>query len=146
MELSVTFTGTNLEAVQKQAAAFAGVQTITGATPKIEVTKAALKNATTKKAAAPVVEDEDDASLELPGDVEDGSDFDLGADEEIEAPVKKKAAAPKLTEKEVNAAAKAHAGTHGRAATLAILKKQFKVQSILELKPDQYASVIKALK
>lgn len=145
MELSVTFTGTNLEAVQKQAAAFAGVQPTTKPAAAAPAKTALAKAATTKKA-APVETEDDDTTLDLPDDVEDGSDFDLGADEEIEAPKSKKAAAPKVTDKEVNAAAKAHAGTHGRAATLAILKKQFKVQSILELKPDQYASVIKALK
>jgi hypothetical protein len=68
---------------------------------------------------------------------------DEDEDEEIEAAVKAKA--KKATSEDVNAAAMAHAKINGRAKTLAILTKKFKVKSVLELKPDQYDSVISAL-
>lgn len=109
----------------------------------------------TKKTAAPVEEPEDieidDADLEASDDVEETTDetdeMAFDEDEVEEAPKKSaKTKAAKLTEKDVNTAALAHAKKHTRPKTLALLKKQFKVGSISELKPDQYGEVIKALK
>lgn len=61
------------------------------------------------------------------------------------AKTEKPTKAKKIEAKDVNAAAVAHAKKFGRAKTLAILEK-IGVASVLELEPDQYASVIKALK
>lgn len=62
-----------------------------------------------------------------------------------EAPVAASKKASKLTDKDVNNAAMAFAKKNGRPAVLEILSKKFKVKSILELKPEQYAVVVKAL-
>lgn len=73
---------------------------------------------------------------------DDADDFSFDEDE-VAAP--KSAKSKKLTDKDVNNAAMAHAKENGRKATLSILAKKFKVKSILELKPEQYATVIEAL-
>lgn len=79
------------------------------------------------------------------------------SDEEDEAPVKKKATAKpkKLTVNDVIDACKAYTnagiengkpGPVARKATVAILEKKFKVKSVSDLEPEQYADAIKALK
>ena len=83
---------------------------------------------------------EDDTSFDTP---EEMLGDDAGEDETQTKPAK--TTKVKLTDKEVNAAAMAHARQNGRPATLKILEKKFKVKSILELKPEQYAAVVKAL-
>lgn len=104
----------------------------------------------TKKAAAPAVVEEQMDEMAALGETETTEDessemgFDADEVEEMPAPKAKKAA--KLTDKDVNAAAMAHAKIHGRPMTLKILSGKFKVKSILELKPEQYAQVIAALK
>ena len=101
---------------------------------------------TPAKKAAPV-EDEETYDLDTTSASDDDTDF-MDVPDEDDVPVKKTAAktkAPKLTDADVNTACKAYAKVHGKPATLAILKKKFKVQSILELKADQYAAAIEAL-
>lgn len=111
-----------------------------GETPKIGKTTKPVA----KKAAAVVEESED---LLMDTEEMDELGFDGGEAEELEEKpkAKKEAPAKKLTDKDVNAAALAHAKENGRPATLAILNKKFKVKSILELKPEQYGAVITAL-
>ncbi len=80
-------------------------------------------------------EDEDDCESLEPED-----------DEEDDPPAKKtKAKAPKFTLDDVNDAAKARAAGGKRAEVLAILKKKFKVQSVSDLKPEQYQACIEAM-
>lgn len=97
--------------------------------------------------AAPVADtdllaDDSDAGeqLELGGD-----DTETEVDSFLEEPPKE-TKTKKLTDKDVNTAAMAHAKKHGKPATMKILNGKFKIKSILELKPTQYAEVIKALK
>lgn len=111
------------------------------------------KPAKKKAKPAPVEElDEEIEVEELDEEIEDDvEELDEEIEDEDDKPAPKaKAKAPakaaKLTEKDVNAAAIAHAKKNGRKATLTVLLKKFKVKSILELKPDQYASAIAALK
>lgn len=140
-EIAVTLKGKTLNEVIEQAKALieAGDEAAAGKTGK---------GKTGKRAAA--VEEPDGDDEELLGAGEDEADDDLGsfddADEETEddPPPKK---AKKFTDKDMNTAALLHAKANGgKAATLEILKKKFKVKSILELKPEQYAAAIKALK
>lgn len=76
------------------------------------------------------------------------SESDESEDEE-EKPVKKQAN-KKITIETVNDACKAKAakigGKEGRLAVLKVLKKKFKTETISDLKPDQYAAVIAAMK
>lgn len=79
----------------------------------------------------------------------ESADDELGFDQtdEDEAPAKTAKKKPvKLTEADVNEACKAHARKHGRPATFEILKKKFKVKSLLELSADQYPAVVAAMK
>jgi len=124
------------------------------------------KPAATKKAAAPapVAEDEDDDFKADTGSESNGFDDDEDAvaeasfddaapEEEEEKPAPKKAAAKtasngkakKITLDDVNDACKAHAAAKGRQATLAILQKKFKTQSVTALKPEQYEMAIAAM-
>lgn len=86
---------------------------------------------------------EETEELSLDGGTEDEGDLSFDSTEETTG---KKTASKKLTDKDVNQAAMAHAKKNGRPATLKVLKGKFKVNSIVELKPDQYADVVKALK
>jgi hypothetical protein len=139
-QLQITIHGANLNELIDGAKKFAAsYETVTKTAPT-------TAKPATKKAAPPVVETEDE---DLMGDTEESEDagFDDLADEEAEVEQPKKSAkAPKVTDKEVNAAAMAHAKKHGRPKTLAILEKKFGVKSVLELKADQYSKVIEALK
>lgn len=147
--VSVTLTGKTMADVAKQAATFFGA---TGATLETK-TSGATKTAT-KKTAPAVIEDDllgEEETLEA--DAEETTDelenFDDAADDVEEAPAKKTAASTKktkLTEKDVNTVALKHAKENGRPETLKILKAKFKVGSITELKPEQYAKAIEALK
>ena len=110
------------------------------------------------RAAAPVV-DEETEELDMIGNDDDeettttDEEIEMSFDdveEEVETPAPKAKAtkgngASKLTSKDVNDAALKFAKKHDRKKTLAVLAK-FKVKSIQELTPAQYADVIKALK
>lgn len=64
-------------------------------------------------------------------------------------PAPKTKKAPKVTADDVNDACRLKAqsvgGKAGREQVLTILKKQFKTTSVSELKPEQYAAVVKAM-
>lgn len=127
----------------------------------------ATKSPATKKAAAPaapapaVVEEDDDFKAdadEASGFDDDDNDtvaeasFDDAAPEEVEEKKPAKTAAngsngkaKKVTLDDVNDACKAHAQAKGRPATLAILQKKFKTQSVTALKPEQYEMAIAAM-
>ncbi len=155
-EIVVTLKGSSLQDVIAQAKALVdadenhnAVHGTTNVAPRKRGRPAAI--------AAPVevvdedLIDSDDEPTEAVADEDDGVGFDVEDDEAMEEiadePAPKKSAAPKkLTDKDVNTAAMKHAKAHGRPKTLAILKKQFKVQSVLELKPEMYAKAISALK
>jgi hypothetical protein len=73
---------------------------------------------------------------------------DFMSEEKETTAAKKAAKAKKVTIEEVNAACKARAragGKDGRKQVLAILKKQFKTESITEIAQNEYANVIKAM-
>ncbi len=141
-EIAVTLKGTSIQDVLKQAQALIDADHGT-----------ALAVATTGKKgkkpqpAAPVEDDDillasdDEVTEDTPADEDDALSFDDATDEE---PAAKKT--KKLTDKDVNAACMAHARKHGKAKTLALLAKTFKVKSILELKPELYSKAIAALK
>lgn len=139
-KVSVSFSGPTMEEVQSAARKFLGLDT--------------GKTVETKRGRKPA-QIEEPLELEPEGlDVDTnlvGADADLGLDDsndvnfDAEPEPKKSAATTKLTAKDVNAAALAHAKKNTRAATMKVLAK-FKVQSINDLKPAQYAEVVKALK
>lgn len=159
MQLTVTFTGKNLEEIAKHAAAFAegtSPKQSTGPTPK-------------KKAAPQVEETTDDDEMDMTSfddaeeteeTTEDETDFenvDLPEDdEETEAPAPKKKSAKaqpapakkaaKITDDQLNKAGIAHAKRHGgRAKTLKVLEKNFGVKSLLEIKDADRAKALKLL-
>ena len=100
-------------------------------------------------------DDEEDAPAEMTEEASDvpptkkAASFDDFEDETEEAPAPaKKTKAPKekaFTMDDVNDACMERAGRTNRSEVLGILKK-FKVKSVTELQPAQYADVIKALK
>lgn len=123
-------------------------------------TQGTTAKATGKKAAAPPPADEDDDFKA--DDSGEPSGFDDAADDEPvaeasfddaeaeEPPKKTKAAAAKtkakkITLDDVNDACKAHAAAKGRPATLQVLQKKFKTQSVTALKPEQYETCISAM-
>lgn len=97
-------------------------------------------------------EEEDDEEEETEEEEEDESDEEKEdadeeeEDDEEESSTKKKKKSKKLTVDDVNDACMAKAKEEDRKVVLGILKKKFKVTSVTELKPDQYAAVIKAMK
>ena len=109
--------------------------------------------AKTKTKAEPVItsfDDSDEDELDGEGSTETDSFDDDFEDDEVAAPAPKAKAKkePKITIADVNDACKARAksgGKEGRAQVLKILKKQFKTESVSELKPEQYGAVIKAM-
>jgi hypothetical protein len=128
--------------------------TTTAAAPTKKVTKKgklATVEADDELAGDIEVADEDLMDAEEVEEADDALSFDDATDdeEEIEAPAPKakaKTKAPKVTDKDVNAAAMAYAKKHGRPATLKVLKSKFKVESVTELSEDDYAKAIQALK
>lgn len=101
-------------------------------------TKPAVAAKTKKKAAAPVVEMEDDEVEEEEGSfdsnsAEDVEEADVEEAEEEEAPPKKSARARLLSEKEMNTLCFDHATVYGRPCTLALLQKSFNTQSVREI-------------
>ncbi len=95
-----------------------------------------------KKAASSFDDDEESEEEEEEEEEEEDEDEE---EEEDEKPAKK---AKKLTIDDVNDACKARAkgaGKKGRDEVLSILKKKFKVASVTELKPEQYAKAIAAM-
>lgn len=151
MSFQVTVTGGTPAELVKQLNVAAGLLTATITTPG----KLGGATRTAPKKAAPAVVEDEDESLSL-GDDEDTTEeteelsFDsMGDDEDEEvevAPKKKSGKTAKVTEKELNAACMAYAKEHGRPATMKLLKSKFKVGSLTEIKPEQYAQVIAALK
>ncbi len=142
-EIAVTLKGKNLGEVLAQAQALIDSDAST-----------AVATATTgkrgKKAAAAEELDESlieggEENGEVVADETGGEEEQLGFDMAEEEPPPK-TTKKKLTDKDVNQAAMAHAKKHGRPVTLKLLAKNFKVKSILELKPEQYPKVIAALK
>lgn len=142
-EIQVTVRGTTHAEISKNlnaaAAAFAAANapgTTTGRT-------------STKRAAPQQEPQEDNTDLDgLDASPEETTEVDETTFDEMPeeiAPPKAKAKT-KLTDKDVNNAAMAYAKKHGKPATMKILTGKFKVKSILELKPEQYQTVITALK
>jgi len=149
--VSLTITGQNLGELAAKAMTFA--QTAQ------EGIKLGAATTTTKKAKKSAPAATVDADDELAGDIEaeedelsleatSDEDTEMGFDdeEEVEEAPKKATKSKKLTDKDVNAAALAHAKKYTRPKTLELLKKKFKVASISELKPEMYGKVIEALK
>lgn len=103
--------------------------------------------APTKKSGGKKAKSFDDDEEET--DDTESEESDDEDDTEDEEPAPKKKAKKKLTVDDVNEACKARAadtgGKEGRAEVLGILKKKFKTQSVSDLKPEQYADVIKAM-
>ncbi len=128
------------------------------AAPEVETTTdedddfAAAPVKTTKKTAAKKAaasfEDEDDSGSEV--ETEDTQEAESDDEDFMQAAPAKEAkkAAPKkkLTVNDVNDACKAKATASNRKEVLAILKKKFNVTSVTELKNEQYADVIAAMK
>lgn len=144
-QLSITITGASLPELIAGAKKFVTANQ----TSETTTTVAAPKKAAAKKAAPQVEETEEiDTDLIGEGDDEETEDADdalsFDSEDEEEAPKAKKA--PKLTEKDVHAAAIAHAKKNTKAKTLELLQKKFKVKSIMELKPEQFAKAIEILK
>ena len=145
-QLSITITGASLPELIAGAKKFVTANQ----TSETTTTVAASKKAAAKKA-APQVEETEEIDTDLIGgdeeeteteETDDALSFD--SEDEEEAPKAKKA--PKLTEKDVHAAAIAHAKKNTKAKTLELLQKKFKVKSIMELKPEQFAKAIEVLK
>lgn len=137
--ISVTLNGANLDEIRKQAMSF------------LATTETEAKPTRSRKQAAPTTSELPDETLDEVAEetVEESFDSLEDVSEETieETPAKTaKKKTTKLTEKDVNEQAMAHAKKFGRPKTLEILNKKFKVKSILELKPEQYAAVILALK
>lgn len=106
-----------------------------------------------KKAAAAAFDDDTDeeVSEESREDSEAGEDVEEEDDFKAAPAPKKKAVAKakKFTVDDCSDAAKALAksigGTKGREAVLKIMKKKFKTESIMALKPEQYSDFISAM-
>lgn len=148
-QLTVTISGSThaelIEGAKKFVAASGAVTTAGAATKAAAAPKKAPVKAAEETEDLLGSDDAGDDSLLGDGSDDAGDDsLSFDATEETPAPAKKKAA--KITEKEVNAAAMAHAKANGRPETLKILKSKFKVASLTELKADQYAAFIAALK
>lgn len=108
--------------------------------------------------AVEVEEDEDEdfapkksskkAAASFDDDDEHDEEGKVDEDEEEEVP-KKKSKSKKVTSDDCNDAAKALAkhigGKPGRDAVLKIMKKQFKTESVSELKPEQYSDFVAAM-
>lgn len=103
----------------------------------------APKKSKGKKAAAAAFDD--DEPVEEPEATEE-------EEEDFTTPAPKKAAAKakKLTIDDANDACKARAartgGKEGRAEVLALLKKNFKTQSVTDVKPEDYEKLVKIMK
>lgn len=150
--VSVTITGKTYAEVVRQAGTLAGTmgQEITGTVEEMTPAKRGRKpkNAPVEDTETMDMADDSDAD-DLAAEPANTPSYDEMSfdDEEVEEekPKAKTKKAVKFTEKDVNEACKAHAKEHGKAATLKILNGKFKVKSILELKPEQYAQVIAAM-
>lgn len=136
---------------------------IEGMEPKEASKGGKAKPAAAAKAAAPAAAAEEDDDFKADdggaepagfGDDEAEESFEAAAEEEAEEEAPKKPAAAakgtkakskKITLDDVNDACKAHARAKGRDATLGLLKKKFKTESVTALKPEQYESCISAM-
>jgi hypothetical protein len=150
-EITVSVSGANRVELVEKLRAFA--DNLDGAPAetngKVVTTK---KPTTTKSATAPVDEEVDD-DFKSEGPADGGFEDDGGFEEEQQPPAKTakpaaaaktgKAAKPKkITLDDVNDACKAHAQANGRPATLDVLQKNFKTQSVTALKAEQYEKCI----
>lgn len=134
------------------------MEKLSGKTPKGKVQKEtevedeeedfAPKAKKSKKAKAVDFDEEEDEESEDEDEdeAEASEDEDEEEEDEISVSKLKKGKAVKITSDDVNDAAKECAVANNRAHVLGILKKKFKVKSISDLEPSQYADVIKALK
>ncbi len=98
----------------------------------------AKKQTRAKKQAAPASFDDAEEEVETEAEETEEESF-------AEPAPKKVAKEKKLTVDDVNAACMKAAQSVNRAHVLGILKTKFKVKSVTELEPAQYAAVIKAL-
>lgn len=104
-----------------------------------------------KAAAAETTDDDDGFVTEQAAGEPEGFEDDAATEDEgfTEEPPKKAGAkgtkAKKITLDDVNDACKAHAAAKGRPATLGVLQKKFKTQSVTALKPEQYEACISAM-
>ena len=101
------------------------------------------------KKAASFDDDEDDtgttAAASAIEDDEDEDDGFMEAPKKTAAVTKGKTKTKKITIEDVNDACKKFGKANGRPNVLKVLKKQFKVESVTELEPTQYAAVIEAM-
>lgn len=108
---------------------------------------------TTKKAAKAIVateDEEDDTEFEIDGgDSADEMDLDASADDEDEESEEETADEEEteeaITLQDVIGACSKYAKKHSREKVSALLKKKFQAATVRELKPAQYAAVVKAL-
>lgn len=119
--------------------------------PPVKKLKKAIKSLDDEdeEETAPAPSDEDDED-DMPAPEAKGKakpSFDDTDDEESAegAPAPKKGKAAKLTIDDVNDACIERAGRTNRAEVLSVLKKKFGVKSVTDLKPEQYADVVKAM-
>lgn len=151
-QMYVTVYGTNrVELVGKLRAAADNLD----GSPAAVTGKPAKSTAKPAAKAAAAADEDDDFKTDSGGADPDGFDDDAGATQDgfTEEPEKKAAPkakgsngkAKKLTLDDVNDACKAHAAANGRPATLELLQKKFKTQSVTALKPEQFEACISAM-
>lgn len=158
-KISVTVVGDNRVDLVHRLRAFADNLDGSPADASGKVTaKAKTKTTSKAAAAAPAVDEEDD---DFKADTGEANGFDDAEGEDDgagfmettgaqgngtgKAAGKTKAKPKKITLDDVNDACKAHAQAKGRPATLAVLEKKFKTQSVTALKPEQYEQCISAM-
>lgn len=152
-QITVSVTGASRVEIAKRLRAFADNLDGTPADSEGKV----MTTTTTAKKAQPKTKTveasfDDDAGADETESFDDKEPTDeiesTDDDEDFTTPAKKTAKAKKVTVAQVNDACKARAksgGKKGRDEVLAILKKQFKTESISEIKPERYADVIAAM-
>lgn len=144
MEITLTLNNLTPEKALAILSAYNGEGSVTlsgmGKTPMTLPVKAK----TTKKTKAPEQMEMGTEEIDELAAASDDAEETFEEFEELEEKAPAKKAPAKITEKMVHSAAHAHAEANGKKATVAILQK-FKVKSILELKPEQYAKVLQAL-
>jgi hypothetical protein len=107
--------------------------------------KAASFDEEEEEAEEPAEEEEDEEPVKKKKGAKAAS-FDEEEEEEGEDEKPAKKGKTKVTLDDVNDACKERARNSNRAEALGILKKKFKVDSVSDLKPEQYEAVIKAMK
>lgn len=117
------------------------MQTATRMDENILATAETKATKTPVRKAAPPTEEDTDFVTQTAND----SGFDDDTTIEKEEKPAKKTRPKKTTLDDVNDACKAHAMAKGRDATLGILQKKFKTQSVTALKPEQWETCIAAM-